>query len=469
MNNIRKSYIKFVADIGIYLRELFGRFWWYSLVHEKNTLISDVYHNLCLGTHAKKDYSFLDSLRDAVVKYFSFVVRYFIFFRSVRRIRGDELLVTYYGDFLVALKTKKNKYMYVPQKKDWKKIWKEKDCYVIDNFISWFDFVYVLILYFKVTFLFLTNIHMIRNLFESYAAINKLPLNIYEISKEDLYHSFAGDVLIEGIFYDRMFNRMSRKIKNTSLNKKIIYVFEGRNWEKALCYHFSKSGYFVEKIGVVCSAISDNNLQFFYDPIEVNRMPLPEHIGVPGEIPKKKLGEVYGDESVFVLGSNKVFSWITNYLNEKKNEILLVLGYSDKQNLELLEFVKSTGIENVVVKLHPDNKLTKEEIGFEIEEKLILHDKKTVMAVSSTITLDALSCCIPIIVPQLEHYVDFIPIDDTYKGQQFCYRVTNIEELLSALAKVEYVKLNWESCREYVDMYFVFKTREEMRRTIDSL
>ena len=467
---MRKGYLKFTADIGVILEKLFGRFWWYSLVHEKNTAISNTYHNLCLGVIIKEKYNFLDAFCDAFFKYCSFIVRYFIFFKFIKRVEEKELFVTYYG-MLSFLKTVDNKYLYIPQRKDWKKIRKEKGCYVFDNFLSFIDFIYAIFIYFKITFTFIFNRKHIKNLFDYHASLNFILFNMYNLCKKDLYRSFAGDVLIEGIFYDCIFNRLSKKIKNKGkLEKKIIYVFEGRSWEKALCYYFTKSGRFVEKIGVVCSAISDNNLQFFYHSIDVGKMPLPEYIGVPGEILKEKLGKVYNDASVFILGSNRVFHGNEINCEEIKiKKLLIILGSNDKQNIELLDFIKSHMSGNITVKKHPDSKLTNEEIGLKIETEIILYDKKAVIAVSSTVTFDAISYCIPIIVPKLKHYVDFIPIPDTYKGQKFCYRVDEGFDLMLAIDQIEETELNFNICNEYINKYFTYKSREEMRQIIDSI
>ena len=453
MKSIREAYIKFTAEIGIPLEKIFGRFWWYSLIHEKNTAISDVYHSICTDNRIE-NYNLFDAFCDALFKYLSFIARYLIFFKFIRKIKEKELIVTYADSLSIisTLKTEENKYMYVPQKHDWKEVKKEKDCYVIDNFLSIFDFLYVLLLYLKITFLFYDNIAFIKSIFW-WKSYNNLP---YELCKKDLYRSFAGDVLIEGIFYDRIFNRISKKIKNKKVDKKIIYVFEGRAWEKALCYHFSKSGYFVEKVGMVCSAVSDNNLQFFYHYIDVSRMPLPELIGVPGEILKEKFSKVYDEASIFIYDSNKSFLWGASPLVgiQKLNKLLLVLGANDKQNLELLQFVKDTYFKNIAVKIHPCSKLMVKEIGLEIEDKLILYGKAAIIAVSSTVTLDALSYGLPTIVPQLKHYVDFIPIDNDYKGQQFCYRVNDAKEFFEALSIIENIKLDRYICEEYIEKYF---------------
>lgn len=461
---MREKYLNFIAHLGGLLRIAYNRFWWYSLVHEKNTIISNTYNNL-LNSKLEIKVGYFDAIFLAIEKYFTFVFRYLYFFRFVN-IKEEELLFTYYGNFFNSLKTDNNKYVYIPQKNDYKKVREEKDSYVIDNFISVADFIYVLFKY--VIYVFTFDEKYIRECFRISAEVNGLSKHTYIRSRDDVCRSFIGDVMVEGLFYDRIFKRINRKIKRYKV-KRVIYVFEGRSWEKALCHHIKKE---VIKIGIICSAVSKNNLQFFYTPLELSMMPFPEYIGVPGKILKEVFDPIYDAPSVFVIGSDRyAFPTINDY--KEKRKILVVLGANDEQNAKLLDFIGKSIGGSIYVKIHPSSNLDKDFImfrwyNFKIEDKLDLSDKKVVIAVSSGVCIEALAYGIPTIIPTLD-FIDFIPIDDNYKGQQFCYRVKNAEDLMIALDKVESIQLDYGVCSEYVRNYFEFKTKQEKRKIIEEL
>jgi len=465
---MREKYLRFIALLGAVYSITIGDAWWYSLTHEKNTSISKAYHHLCKGIVEKEKWLLIKCFLSAIKKYFTFIYRYYYFWRYNVEVK-KEVLVGYAG-LIDNLKTKDNTIIYIPQRKDYNRIeWEQ--IIAIDSFIKLSDFIIVLFKYIIISFNFLF-IQQHYGIFKGTAElVGDLPKSIYDIHKKDLYHSFTGGVLIEGLFFERAFKNLAKRDI-----KKIIYVYEGRAWEKALCLAFPDT----TKIGVMYSLPCLNTLQMHYDLIDIIAMPQPNYLAVMGKKSKEIMERTYKDK-VFILGTTR-HDHLKEALNKEVKKdgefITVIMHVNDDRNKELLDVVKVLGhdwsddaflmLGEVLIKMapHPDSNL-KEELFFEMFKEstgqIIRHkgieggsldwylkNSAAVIVTSSSVAMEAMAYGVPSIVPELKSYVSIIP-----KGVVIC------KDLLEAFN----VKVNRDIVREN----YTFTTKEKMREILDEL
>jgi len=383
----RDKYLELVAELG----KLFPKrlCWWYSSVHEKNTTTSRAYHILAKDLPAEpKRFMYVRALYRAVRKFASIAVKKA---RSepiteVRQI--ENLIVTYDGSFLSVFHPLPNAgLLYLDR---------------VFGYLSWWDFFRVLRAYFAVDFDGSVRIGVIVLVAKIFGRDDG-----WEIFKEDFYDSLFGGKCIEGLFYERAFERVAEK--HTTVNK-IIYVYEGFAWEKALCKVFDGA----TKVGVMCSVPSPNHMQYFYLPDEY--MPKPDYLGVPGQVAYELMEKAYPDK-VFILGTVRhrhLLKW--EKMERKKSDCtLVILTPNERQNSFLINWVfnnlQSDMIKrNVALRAHPD--LPKAGGWKTIQGSLAycLQRVKRIVVYDSTVAVEALAFGLDVVVPEMPHFVRLCPL-----------------------------------------------------------
>jgi len=437
---MREKYLRFTALLGLTYSKIFGNIWWYSLVHEKNTSISKAYHHLCKGIVEKERFLLLKCFILAIKKYFTFIYRYFYFWKKDIKVES-EILVGY-TNLIDSLKTDSNTIIYIPQRKDYKLIGNKL---VIDNFLNWTDFIFIPFKYIVIALIFLFC-HYHKKLFITIALIVGLSRQAYDVDKSDLYHSFMGEVLVEGLFFERAFKNLAKR--NI---KKIIYVYEGRAWEKALCIAFP----YTKKIGVMCSLPCLNTLQMFYDIIDIyNGMPKPDYLGVMGRKSKEIMDEVYGKDKVFILGTTR-HGYLENVEQSKKEKIIgIIFSSNDDMNKELYDYIFENYDKYVLqirIALHPDCNSTQDSCLYIVDDlKSILEKAFVIIVTNSSVAMEAMAYGIPSIIPELKSYVSMIP-----EGIVICKDISEAEII--------------EVDRNIIKNNFTFITKERMREIINAI
>lgn len=415
LDELRNNYLKFITYLSENLSEMFGNVWWYSLVHEKNIYKSRTFHDLGKGLKPNNRWVVIGSLFFAVKKFCVLLVRYciFSFGRKMPKVRTKNLTVSYFGFHLGDLSDVTK--VLLPQKNDWKKVFKmvqHNEIYALDSFMKLSDFVYILGMYFVTVFRFFLLIisGRLRELF--YYGDWIVCEHNYNFFKKDMWRSFVGDILLEGLYFDRCFKNLSKSF----YIKKVIYVYEGLAWEKALCIAFKD----VTKVGVFYTAPVVNFTHYHYYPREVKIMPKPNHLGVQGKIPLQLMQKTYG-ERVFVLGSTRyayLKRWLGNANSPKfmKQYVLVVLGCDGEQSKELIDYVrwKSLGAFDkwIVVKRHPDSdNFSYGPFPFVSGSlEYWLKRSKKVIAFDSTVVLEAKAFGVSVERAELKSFVDLSPL-----------------------------------------------------------
>ena len=350
---MKTEYLKFIAGLSKKYYKKFGNIWWYSLLHEKNTNKTMTYHNLVLGNKPKK-FSIITALLLGVKKYLSFWYRYFLY-RGTKVPKDSKVFFITYGRYrghFEPFEYSDGTWIYLPQKGGGDESLKHETA--IDYFV---DVIDLMILGFVYVFYIIKNILLVKELIKKEFYDNKLPnlgtpLYLFGFFKEEIYRSFFGDVLVEGLFYECAFGNMFKKFYLTM--EKVIYVHEGLAWEKALLLYPYVN--FVESVGLLCSCPAKNELNFYYDKEEVKLMPIPDNLGVLGESTYRVFKKMYGD-SVFINGPMR-FRYLQSLEAVKedgKYHILVILPPDINHAKELLDWVRKNFYlcKEIVIKPHP--------------------------------------------------------------------------------------------------------------------
>src|SRR4030042_6374492 len=364
-----ESYNTFIFSISSIFENIFGNVWWYSLIHEKNINKSSFFLNYINNKKVKYSFALSRSVYGALKKYLTVLYLKFSLYRSVDIKDEKYFSVKYLSDHLSFLKETTE--IIIPQKIDYKELKYRQLAYnivCIYNFITLFDFVEIFFRYWYVLSCFIIYKRFLCWRLK-FNGEQFLGCDANTFLKRDFYRSFAGDVLMEGLMYEYVFSNLKKRALSA---KKIVYVYEGLAWEKALCLQFRDTK--VETVGLVCSAVHRNVLNFFYSRLEVNTMPVPKRLGVLGEFQKQQFN-MY--KNVFVYGAGR-YSHLkdikSNCLTssiEKNKSILVVLSYDNSNNEALLKFVKSAlgSTYNIRILKHPKAKPIPPKIDYYQTEK----------------------------------------------------------------------------------------------------
>jgi len=372
------SYLKKISDLSKKYHKKYGDIWWCSLIAEKNATKSKTYHRIIKDLPPKK-FSLLNAIWYAFRKYCSFLLRC-ICSNKFSFDKDASNLVFYY-----SLDTLKHLDL-----KDYCAISIDKDLY---SFFRITDFLYVLLFYFL----------------EFFRRTPKLGLEY----REDVLRSFRGDVLIETLFYRKVFRRLYRK----SSALFIFYVYEGLAWEKSMLLAF-RGGCI--RIGYLRSFPSEGILNYIYDPEELSIMPAPDFLSVPGKVPAEFMKRYFGDKVVQV--PSRRYAYLKNVKPDeyKNRDFLLVLLSHDKEvSQEMMTWVECNYGEKVLpvytkmmVKPHPDNDFNFSwswpmKVNGNIKDLLSI--SHTVIVHDSSAHIEALAYGCEVVVPNLPSFIDMSP------------------------------------------------------------
>ena len=436
------NYLKFISSLSANYYKWFGKIWWYSLLHEKNTTKSNTIHVLLKNLKPKK-VSIFKIILNGIRKYFVFVGRYFIFkFKSKKyNYRCKNLFVSYNGDFFNCLyDMSDSEVIIIPQKFDWKEVFK-RDNLAVDQFISFIDLITVpfeSLFYFT---LFILKYFNMKSIFNILGKVYLKRDDAWDIFKEEVWKSFAGEVLIEGLFFQKIFYGIFLKFTNV---EKVIYVYEGQAWEKALCIAFKDK----KKVGVLCTIPSKNMTQFWYDKDEKKLMPLADALCTISDINNILKHGSMASIDYFNLGSTR-HGYLKNMVRKSKSDrVVVALGYNDEQNKELLEWVYNSDYKNVYVREHPSRRLIQDYFPYDFEPNLDC--KILIVASDSMITFEAFAMNIKIVIPELKSFANLnsIPYQFVVNSGNMEYKETRMIELKD---------------------YFTFRQSEEMIKILEDI
>jgi len=404
--------------------------WWYSLLHEKNTVKSRAFHDLVKGLKPDNRFVALKAFYNAIRKYFSFVYRWWCFLTLEINADPKKIIVSPNGDFLIPLYNAGYVWILLPQKATWERdLEKVKSSNVLplESFLVVKDYFIIAYQYFAVLWQFFCSLaYMKRAWFNVFGDWVFGRENCYKYFKREVWESFAGGVLIEGLFYHRAFKNMRGKFTNL---EKVCYNYEGQAWEKALCLAMPD----VKKVGVLCNVTAENLTSFQYHDNEVKLMPKPDHLGVIGKTSYYRLKNVC--EDVFVLGSMR-----QSYLKEWKEKygsntydglknVLVVCGVNDRLNEELVAYAADKYFDNssMYVRQHPSKCTYKQP---SLEKQLL--KASIVVTFESSVGVEALAFgnVIKVDCPELPSFVSMCPLEEEGKRLEDYFAFQPIDRMV---------------------------------------
>jgi len=418
-------WIAYIESLSLILHDKIGNAWWYSLVQEKNIFKSMSFHNFFKMNVPDNRFVKIKAVSLAILKYLTFIYRYLNKFTYSSKSKICSTVIFTYGeDHLKLLEEKEiggSTFIAIPTKNNYGRLLEEKNYYsvpegllekrkyyIIDEWLCLKDFFFVLRDYFTTVFLFLLN-------YKTHVLQDKV---LSPILLRDWWYSFAGGVLIEGLFYEWMF----KNLKSKSEIFCIKYVFENHAWEKALCIVF-KDTY---KIGILQSAVGANTLHYYCGEKESKIIPKPDWLWVYGEIAKEVMEVYFPDMDIEVIGDLRGNVDKINHVDFKwgpQVETLVVLGPIKRANRELLDWAYEN-LHSFIIKNHRDDR-TDYQVDSITDFYRELPFIESIVTYSSTLAVEASAIGIPVYFPDLP---SFVPLELFGVGERLGTHFSKFEE-----------------------------------------
>ena len=277
--------------------------------------------------------------------------------------------------------------------------------------------------------------------------------DIWPIIKKDFFESFAGKHLATGIYYILLFKRIISRIDSQS---KVITICEMQLWEKAIYAFAKKRG--ITTIGAQHTIVPVLLLNYFNsipdEPAE-DMLTLPDYLATVGETTRKIfIQNGWPKERVFVWGAQR-FDLLRGankkVNNPKENQVYFVCAFSinvseSKKIIYLLKdaFEGRQLNYKFILKGHPlfDIKNFIKNNGIALDRNLfeysdepideIIKSAKGLITGSSSVSLYALYCGVPVIIPRLVGSLDLNPLSYISGIPKYVY---SKEELLDVCNK----------------------------------
>jgi hypothetical protein len=381
----REEYIQRAVDLSSKAKKsgLFGDIWWYSLIHEKNVYRSMSYHDYCKGI-SSIPVSEVRTVLGGIAKLVRMVARWIVYARpgkvKVWPVYDIGRIIVGYDPVKVFAADGGYSFIH-PRRRDWGRCQLSKKMEYVDSLLFGLaDLRWIILAYFENLFLFRKRLIWFVSNTGSYW---------YCLFLDDFRRSFLGDILVEGLFYERIFANLFWFFPVLDA---VIYTYEGLAWEKALCIQARNMG--VTTIGAKFGKVSGNVLEFYYTEEEKRIMPYPNTLR----------------EVIWPKPNVKV-----NALAER---ILIVLSTLPAINYEMLGFLKRAKIPDLLmVKNHPDDN-TDYFRSYRDMNAIFLNQgraldlvwmAKAIVAFDSSVITDLVGIGIPIFVPTLPAFADLNP------------------------------------------------------------
>ncbi len=308
--------------------------------------------------------------------------------------------------------------------------------------------------------------------------INTASIPLWRLFKKDFYRSFAGKELLVELAMYFAFDGIMKKLP---VHIRIYHFAELHGWENSLNMVRRKHTSLVT-IGLQHTIMPLLLLNYFRDPRDfehddLNGFPQPSYLGTTGEITRSLLVQNgWNQHKLFILGGFR-FANILNVLNTKtvprdhfrKNQIVVALSISDKENAEVIEMLNDALKEcdldiKIALKSHPcNNPLTliqklqlnldpRIEITNRPLDELVGESKGMIVKESSSI-FEALARGVPIIVPQLYSMIDMCPLSGIYEGVHYVYNAQDLLMKMKSICKDQDSLSDQESVNHFLNRY----------------
>lgn len=259
---------------------------------------------------------------------------------------------------------------------------------------------------------------------------------------------------------------------------RIIYMYENKTWERALCWQAKRSLPNTKLVGYSPTPVSKLWLNFFLAPGEAGVAPLPDRVVTVGELPGRVLSsDGYGPDSIKVGGALRMQDLEALGNRTKPNPLeqepmVLVaptLGLEEAAELSYMAaqlFEEDEGV-RVVLKFHP--MMATHEVSGSIEAPLPSHVelsdepigdlilKSSLMIYSSSsVCIDALALEVPVVNLRPQFNISLDPLEEFPEARPEATGLADLREKAQWLLKhrEEYVTKHRDAWRSIVkDMY----------------
>ncbi len=358
-----------------------------------------------------------------------------------------------------------------------------------EEFLRIVDFFIVLLQYTYLSIKFFLKLSYVSMKFKYLGNIN-----IWMIFRKNWYDSFSGWVLIEGLIYYRIFNRLFHQLKKDIA---ITYLAENHAWEKALniAGHKRKNS---KIIGIQHTHVPLLLLNYFSYKEElkeggdIQTMPKPDYLACVGHIPAKFFKDMGWDKKrVFVLGNIRFqhYRYLLKHRvvwKERKNRIIIALSIDPKESKEVLLYAYQAFRDKpnyqILVKSHPllnvfklvkslNIKMNKDIFKFVDTSltRLLPLSKATVVAGSSA-ALESIASQCPVIIPHLLSTVDINPLSGITDLAIYAENSQGLRRTVDEIMTKQESPLLYKKCRDFIEYYCEFlKLDNEFLNRIERL
>jgi surface carbohydrate biosynthesis protein (TIGR04326 family) len=295
----------------------------------------------------------------------------------------------------------------------------------------------------------LWNLNTLRKLF-IYRA-DGIWVDFWDLFKRDVLSSFAGKQLVVEL---GMYYAFKGVFKHLPVNAKILYFAELHAWENSL--NMSRRKYeSLKAIGLQHTIMPLLYLSYFRDPRELkggaSTLPQPDYLATTGEVTKNLLYKNGWEKNkLFSVGGFRFQTILERKLSPvpvKRNQIVVALSISDKENAEILEMLKDAfvGITldvKVLLKPHPCNNLPAliERMQLSLDKRfeitnnslnVLVPESKAMIVKESSSIFEALASNVPVIVPQLYSIADLCPLSGVFDVSCYVYNAKELTQRIN--------------------------------------
>lgn len=317
---------------------------------------------------------------------------------------------------------------------------------------------------------------------------DKKRINLWDIFQDGWIYSFFGSNLIGGLLYYHFFLNIMTTIKKEAI---VIYPSELQWWENALNIA-RKGNKRITTLGIQHSSVPLTFLSYFNSSVDLNSedafdaFPLPDYLATSGNIPSRLLVDSgWPEEKIFDIGAIK-YHRLSRFLDQKiewgRREKKVVVALSIiKEEIEemLLMLFQSFRNENIctfIIRPHPATSFIEDIIKtsgmnsggnkfiLDVDTPLesLLITARAAIVSSSTVSLNAIACQCPVVIPRLSGMVDMNPLSHIVDG--LVIYADSQDELRTAIRSVMDSKespVEFSKCKSFFHEYFTIVENED--------
>lgn len=318
---------------------------------------------------------------------------------------------------------------------------------------------------------------------------NKKRINLWDIFQEGWIYSFFGSNLMGGLFYYRIFSNIMSTIRKEAV---VIYPAELQWWENALNIARQRNKK-IKTVGIQHSSAPFLFLSYFNSPADFNcgngleAFPAPDYLGTCGSIPAKLLVDSgWPKEKIFDIGAIK-YHKLSRFLekeiewNQREKKIVVALSMIKEESHELLLMLRqSFGNEDIctfIIRPHPAtitliNDFIKvsgidtfgKKFILDVDTPLenLLVTSRALIVASSTVSLDAVACQCPVVIPRLSCMVDMNPVSNVIEGLViYTHSQEELKVAVRSIVDSEKSPIEFSKCKSFFNEYFTIVDNED--------